>query len=218
MPRYVEILLKIRKKFERECAKQGVELVYVKPHYTSHLGNLIATENGRLSRDVAATVVIGLRSVQGGNAYLNRLCMRHINEGQHKVRLNAKGKFGQHVLITGGPVGLIDTTGSIYKTQERAGASISEAIKHISTQFYFSKWLKTVPTIWTYGSVNVCGKRLVKLGCRSPSMSKDSGAGKVSRSSNAHAKTVELNSYLEKQFSKQERAIRNVYENKKSKS
>lgn len=193
---------KIRYKFERECAKQGVELVYVRPHYTSHLGNLIVTENSQLNRDIAAAVVIGLRALQGGNAYLNRLCMRHINDKQTKVRLNAKGKFGQHVTITGEAMGLIDTTRNTYKVQEHAGALVSEAIKQLSSKYYHNAWLKGLPTRWTCGSMDVCGKRLVKLGCRSPSTMKDN---------NARAKIVKFNSYLEEQFSKQEQEIRDEF-------
>ena len=136
---------KIIAKFERECHKAGVELRYVRPAYTSLLGNLIATDYPGLGRDVAASVVIALRGLEGGNFWLDRRCLKYLKAERQRLRINDKGRFGRDIICvmetsgdsegtaTGSVVG--DTSRSkstkptLYGVQVSAGDSISGLVK-----------------------------------------------------------------------------------------
>ena len=89
----------IRDKFIRECAKQGVPIRFVNPRYTSLLGNLLATLDPKLSRDVAAAGVIALFGLPMGREYL----MAKLSDtDRDRIRINSKGQFGRHVYGWGG--------------------------------------------------------------------------------------------------------------------
>jgi len=90
---------RVRNKFERECYMKGVHIRFINPKHTSTLGNLIATMYPEMSRDTAASVVIGLRGFKAGNRYLTNLCIKAKN--LKRLRLNHKGRFGQHVVMAG---------------------------------------------------------------------------------------------------------------------
>ena len=173
---------KIRKKFERECRKYGVELVYVKPEYSSVLGNLIASLCCKYSRDVAAAAVIALRAIEGGNGYLNKLCV-----SMKKLRLNVKGMFGRHIDIDDRNVepmaeskgepreGKIDTDRGVYAIQYATGRSLNKLMKVLSGIYYHDKSLGRIRTRWRaeigYADSdpsNGCQIKSISVGCRSP--------------------------------------------------
>jgi len=154
---------KIRKKFERECYKLGVELVYVKSEYTSVLGNLITSQDCKYSRDTAASVVIAMRALEGGNAYLNRICI-----SLKRIRLNAKGMFGRHIDIGEGlGAGKIDTARSVYALQYELGRSIKKTMDMLSGVYYHDKQLGRIRTRWK-ATFDGCQIKSIEVGCRSP--------------------------------------------------
>jgi len=155
---------KIRKKFERECYKSGVELVYVKSEYTSVLGNLIASLDCKYSRDTAASIVIAMRALEGGNAYLNRICIN-----LKRIRLNAKGMFGRHIDIgeSGLRAGKIDTARSVYAIQYEIGRSIKKTMDMLTGVYYHDKQLGRIRTRWK-ATFSGCQIRSIEVGCRSP--------------------------------------------------
>jgi len=137
---------KILQKFERECFLQGVEIRYVRASYTSLLGNLIASMHTGMSRDVAASVVIGLRGLEGGNSYLTKICRQFLSAKKFSLRVNDKGKYGRHVIVMNsedkGKRGVADPendtevsvikkreTPSVYGVQARAGDTINDIAK-----------------------------------------------------------------------------------------
>ena len=168
---------KIRKKFERECHKSGVELVYVKPEYSSILGNLIASLLCKYSRDVAAAAVIALRAIEGGNDYLNKLCV-----SMRKLRLNVKGMFGRHIDIDDGNMepmaeskgepreGKIDTDRGVYALQYATGRSVNKLMKVLQGIYYHDKSLGRIRTRWraNIDPSNGCQIKSISVGCRSP--------------------------------------------------
>ena len=154
---------KIRKKFERECYKSGVELVYVKSEYTSVLGNLIASLDCKYSRDTAASIVIAMRALEGGNAYLNKIC-----SNLKRLRLNAKGMFGRHIDIGEGlGAGKIDTARSVYALQYEIGRSIKKTMDMLTGVYYNDKQLGRMRTRWK-ATFNGCQIKSIEVGCRSP--------------------------------------------------
>ena len=133
---------KVRAKFERECYKHGVGIRYVNPRHTSNLGNLIATDYPWFSRDVAASVVIGLRGFSEGNKFLTDLCIKY--RKLKKVRINYKGKFGQQVGVersAGDNELKIDSSSSRSIIQTAVGDSITNIGKTVS-KFYSKYRLK----------------------------------------------------------------------------
>ena len=142
---------KILAKFVRECFLQGVELRYVRAAYTSLLGNLIASVHGGMSRDTAAAVVIALRGLEGGNAYLAKICRKFLCSKKFVLRINDKGRFGRHVIVVNQCVGegkekgaspgndtsatVINKRESVYGVQTRAGDSLSKIAKALRTQY-----------------------------------------------------------------------------------
>ena len=87
-------------KVMRECARLGVPFRLVWAGYTSLLGNIVSTENIRLSRDVAAAAVIAMRGLSP------RLLDAHLQEILNSdrvaylgIRINEKGEFGRHIAV-----------------------------------------------------------------------------------------------------------------------
>jgi IS605 OrfB family transposase len=89
-------------KFRRECARMGVPFRLVSPEYTSLWGNILATLNCRLSRDVAAAGVIALHGLEGGAEHFQKLVAQVVGDGDaYTVRINEKNKCGRHVKVVG---------------------------------------------------------------------------------------------------------------------
>ena len=132
---------KVRAKFERECYKHGVQIRYINPKHTSILGNLIATDYPWFSRDVAASVVIGLRGFSAGNRYLTKLCLQY--KKLNKIRINYKNKFGQHVWIENNSDNecRVDNLSSRSTIQTQVGNSINNIGKAVS-RYYGNHRLK----------------------------------------------------------------------------
>jgi len=83
-------------KFMRECARLGVPFRLVNAKYTSLLGNLLATKDHRLSRDVAAAGIIAMVGLSP------RLLDTHLKEivGSAKtLRIIVKNKYSRHVIV-----------------------------------------------------------------------------------------------------------------------
>ena len=139
-----------------------MELVYVKSEYTSVLGNLIASQDCRYSRDTAAAIVIAMRALEGGNAYLNKICIN-----LKRIRLNAKGMFGRHIDIGELRVGKIDTARSVYAIQYEIGRSIKKTMDMLTGVYYHDKQLGRIRTRWK-ATFNGCQIKSIEVGCRSP--------------------------------------------------
>ena len=90
---YRTILFKVM----RECARLGVPFRLVHAAHTSLLGNIMATDNIRLSRDVAAAAIIAMRglSPRALDAHLKTI----LSQSEGKLRLNEKGKFSRHITV-----------------------------------------------------------------------------------------------------------------------
>ena len=137
-------------------------MVYVKSEYTSVLGNLIASQDCRYSRDTAAAIVIAMRALEGGNAYLNKICIN-----LKRIRLNAKGMFGRHIDIGELRVGKIDTARSVYAIQYELGRSIKKTMDMLTGVYYHDKQLGRIRTRWE-ATFSGCQIKSIEVGCRSP--------------------------------------------------
>jgi len=142
---------KIRQAFERRCMEQGVVLRYVKSNYTSILGAILTDYPG-LGRDQAAAVVIGLRSLQAGNAWLEAKS-REFGEAQRcRLRINRKKRFGCSVTIDGiltdrqsEAMPPEDRRADVHWFQNRVAREISGLSKAMGGFLYREGW---VPTCW----------------------------------------------------------------------
>ena len=100
---------KVEGKIEREAFLHGVEVRYINAANTSLLGNLIATLYPELGRDTAAGAVIGLRGTKEGNTVLAELCRRFLMQKKVAIRINCKGKCGQHIRVVNSSLGRAHT-------------------------------------------------------------------------------------------------------------
>jgi len=136
---------KVEAKIEREAFIHGVEVRYVNAANTSLLGNLIATLYPELGRDTAAGAVIGLRGTKEGNTVLAELCRRFLLQKKVVIRINCKGKCGQHIRVVNSSLGQTHTGSGNTATevgtltdnqiQKYVGGLISGISKSLSRQW-----------------------------------------------------------------------------------
>jgi len=146
----------IRKMFERKCRIQGVILRYVKSNYTSLLGAILL-EYPNMSRDEAAALVIGLRSVEEGNTWLEERSKELLAQEKCRLRINRKRQFGCTVRVEGAIIerqmAEMDSESTLPKDrdvvahthQNRIGRAISDLSKAMGAFFRKEAW---VPVCW----------------------------------------------------------------------
>ena len=147
---------KIRQAFERRCLEQGVILRYVKSNFTSLLGAVL-TGYPNLGRDQGAAVVIGLRALEAGNAWLEKQCKALAQQERARLRINRKGNFGCTVTTEGVLIdrqlenssaqdgSSLDRETDTHRFQNRAGRALSDLSKAMGKFSYHEGWL---PTRW----------------------------------------------------------------------
>ena len=120
-------------KVMRECARLGVPFRLVNAHYTSILGNLLATKDYRLGRDVAAAGIIAMLGLSP------RALDTHLKEivaSAKSLRINVKNKFGRTITVIELNLDLLETKGDKKTDQpEKVGAyrgRLGRAVKNIA--------------------------------------------------------------------------------------
>jgi hypothetical protein len=146
----------IRKMFERKCRIHGVILRYVKSNYTSLLG-AIHLEYPNMGRDEAAAMVIGLRSIEEGNTWLECRSKELLAQEKCQLRINRKRQFGCTVRVDGAIIerqraemdsepNLPEDRNVVAHThQNRIGRAISDLSQAMGAFFRKEAW---VPVCW----------------------------------------------------------------------
>ena len=138
---YAQIL----KIFSRKCLEHGVPLRLIYPAYTSVLGGYFAAQDTRLSRDVAASLVIALLGSDAGYNLLSSAAAAALKQDRIRLRCNAKKQFGHTTTLDLSLARSIDSASARPRAPLNKGRDIwvlarliQETLRTVKNVFYSS--------------------------------------------------------------------------------